>query len=107
SPPHQCFVPNSRSTHNAPRTTPSAQRLALYCFLSLLDISSRILRSSPVRLSSPSAEILSSTRLTSSAFRSREAIFRLGVIAAGRFAAIALLFATISSTSSHGSRERG
>ena len=66
------------------------------------DISSRILRSSPVRLSMPCCEILSSTRFSSSARASRRR--GDGVTATVRLAAIALLLATMSSTSSPRSR---
>src|SRR5687768_14197385 len=76
--------------------------------LSFRDISSRIRRSSLVRLSSPCSEILSSTRLSCSSGRFG-AIFGLGVGGelACRRATAALLFATMSSTSCTFSRERG
>src|SRR5688500_4208100 len=76
--------------------------------LSFRDISSRIRRSSLVRLSSPCSEILSSTRLSCSSGR-LGAGFGLGVGGelACRRATAALLFATMSSTSCTFSRDRG
>src|SRR6185437_10871450 len=68
---------------------------------SRFDISSRIFRSSLVRESMPCSEILSSTRFSSSALPSRR---RLGESVTARLATIALLLATMSSTSSPRSR---